>query len=60
MQSYVSNDFTDQVMNEWVMSTIEDPELSSSMKRLFKSWRRREKLKYDQCAAGSREINNQT
>ena len=61
-QSYVS---TTQVMNEWAMSTIEDnsatPRDLSSVRAWMESsksvWRIREKPKYDQRTAGSREIN---
>ena len=61
MQSYVSNIFTTGIMSEWVMSTIEEnlaTKLVSSMNRIFKAWTKGEKLKYDKCAAGSRDIND--
>ena len=64
MQSYISNVFTTQVMNEWVMNMIEDnsatPRVTTSvwsMDGIFKTWRRREEPKYDQRTSGSREIN---
>ena len=61
MQSYV---FMTGIMNEWAMSMIEDnsatPRVPSSvsMDGIFKTWRRREKLKYDQCTSGLQEIND--
>ena len=60
-QSYI---FMTQVMNEWVMSMIEDnsatPRVPSSVRSWMESsqvWRRRDKLEYDQRTSGSREIN---
>ena len=65
-QLYISNIFRTGIKNEWVMSMIEHklatprvPSLSS-MDRILKPWRRREKSKYDQRTAGLREINDQT